>query len=151
MDHVLGEAGRAFVKAFASAVLIVAIGVSQQATLHDAVAVGIAGVMAAIAAGLAAVQVFVPRLSVRAYIAGLAGAAVDSFLHAFLGSFIVAVAGIFQEPNYSAWHALVIAALIGAVNAGLRAVQGLATLGEKPDPTSGVREGAMRGKGLLPA
>jgi hypothetical protein len=151
MDHVLGEAGRAFIKVFVSGIIIVAVGVSSQATLHDAVAVGIAGVMAAFGAGLAALQVFVPRLSVRTYIAGLAGAAIDSFLHAFLGSFIVAVAGIFAEPSYSTWRALIIAALVGAVNAGLRAVQGLTTLGEKPDPTSGVREGALRGKGMLPA
>ncbi len=94
MSHVLGDAGRAFLKAFGAALLVVLIGVSQQQTLHGAVAIGIAGLAASFAAGLAALQVFVPALSFRKYFPGIVGAVLDSFVHAALGAFIVAVIGM---------------------------------------------------------
>lgn len=139
MSHLLGEAGRAFLKAFLASLLVVAIGVSQQANLNDAIAIGIAGLMASFGAGLAAIQAFVPELTFRSLIPGLPGAMLDSFVHAALGSFIVAVIGIFQEPDYSTWHSLIIAAVVGAINAGLRAIQGSLTPGEDPSPQRGIR------------
>jgi uncharacterized membrane protein YhaH (DUF805 family) len=139
VDHVLGEAGRAALKAFLSSLLVVAIGISQQTNLDNAVAIGIAGLMAAFGTLLAVVQTFVPELSLRAYLPGLPGVLSDAFIHAFLGAFIVALIGIFNEPNYSTWHAAIIAAVIGAINVGLRAVQGALTTGEDPSPRTGIR------------
>lgn len=139
MSQVLGDAGRAFLKAFGSGLLVVLIGISQQNTLHGAVAIGVAGLAASFGMGLAAVQVFVPALSFRKAFPGITGALIDSFVHASLGAFIVAVIGILAEPNYSAWHSLIIAAVVGSINVGLRAVQAFFTPGEPPSPGSGFR------------
>ena len=46
-----------------------------------------------------------------------------SFVRAFAASFIVLVPGILAAPSFSAAKALAIAAVIGAVTAGIRAIQ----------------------------
>lgn len=48
---------------------------------------------------------------------------VYSFVRAFVGAFIVGIAGIAAVPNLSAAKALVVAAAVGALTAAVRAVQ----------------------------
>lgn len=48
-----------------------------------------------------------------------------AFVVAFFGSFIPFVSGVFQSPNYQFDKALWVAALFGAVGAGVRAVLAL--------------------------
>lgn len=139
MNTLLANAGKAFLKAFLAALLVVAIGVSSQPNLNGAIAVGIAGVMAALAAGLAAVQTFIPQLTLAPYLPVPYGSIADSFVRAALGSFVVAMVGILSEPNLSGWHALIVAAIVGAITAGLQAVQGSLTVGQKPFPKSGLK------------
>lgn len=136
---VFSDAGLAFLKATGSALLVVAIGISASPNLDSAVAVGIAGVIAAFAAGLAALQVFVPQISFRMWIGEPWGAIFDSFTHAAVGGFLTSLIGIMAMPDLSAWKSLIVAALIGAVNAGFRAIQGRLTPGEKPATTKGLR------------
>lgn len=147
MHQLLDDAGRAALKAFLASLLIIAPGIYQAPDLNSAVALGIAALMAAIAAALAAIQVFVPKLSFRAYVPGLAGAALDSFAHAFLGAFLTSIVGWLQMPDLSTWRSVVVGAMVGALAAGLRAAQGLLTPGEHPSPSSGVREHRARRAG----
>lgn len=142
MASILGDAGRAALKAFLASLLVLAPGVSAAPNLNRAVAVGIAALMASLAAGFAAVQVFVPQLSFRAWIPDPWGPMLDSFVHAFLGAFITGVIGILNMPDLTAWKSLVMAVVVGAINAGLRAVQGVFTAGESPSPRSGLTAAA---------
>lgn len=132
MEKVLTDAALAFLKVTGAALIVVAVGVTQQSNLDGAIALGIAGLMAAIGSGIAAVQAYVPQLSLRAYLPDPAGAIADSFLHAFLGAFLTAIAGWLAEPNYAAWKAFLIGAVVGALSAGFRAVQGALTPSQAP-------------------
>jgi hypothetical protein len=83
---------------------------------------------------IAAVVTLLPQLSFQQYFPGLVGQVIDAFVHAALGSFLVATAGWFAEPNYATWHAILIGAVVGAINVGARAVQAYFTQGEVPNP-----------------
>lgn len=139
MDVVLRDAGLALLKTIGAGLLVLAIGISAAPNLDRAVAIGIAGLIALIAACAAALQAFVPRLSFRAWIAAPWGPMLDSFVHAAIGAFLTSIIGILNMPDLTAWKALVVAAIIGAVNAGLRAIQGSLTPGEAPAVSKGVR------------
>jgi hypothetical protein len=123
MVAVLENAGRAFLKVFAPALLVVAIGISTQPNLDRATAVGIAGLFAAIAAGLAALQTYVPALTFRYWVGDPAGRYVDAFAHGFLGALLTAIIGILNEPSLATWKALLVGAIVGAITAGLQAVE----------------------------
>lgn len=120
---VLENAGRAFLKVIGPALLVVAIGISQQPNLDRATAVGIAGLFAALAAGLTAIQTFVPQITVRYWIGDPAGRYVDAFIHGFLGAFITALIGILNEPSLATWKSAVVGLIVGALTAGLQAVE----------------------------
>jgi hypothetical protein len=138
MHELLSNAGRAFLKVFGAALLTVAIGISAQPTLHGAVLVGIAGVMAALAAGLGALQTFLPGFTLAAYIKAPYGPIADTFIRGALGAFLTAIIGLLAEPSLSVWHSAIIGVVVGAISAGLRAVQGMLTPGEKPAVGGGI-------------
>jgi hypothetical protein len=138
MNTLLANAGKAFLKAFLAALLVVAIGISTQPNLNGAVAVGVAGIMASIAAGLAAVQTYVPQLTFAPYLPAPYGSILDSFIRAALGAFVTSIIGILAEPSLAGWKALVVGAIVGALNAGLQAIQGTLTPGQKPVPSYGL-------------
>ncbi len=46
-----------------------------------------------------------------------------SFIRAFIGAFLVLVPGILAAPNWTAGKSAVVAAVIGALTAAVRAVQ----------------------------
>lgn len=142
MVVVLENAGRAFLKVFLPALLVVAIGIATQPNLDRGVAVGIAGLFAAIAAGISAVQTYVPLLTVRYWIGDPAGRYADAFLHGFLGAFLTALIGILNEPSLNAWKALIVGAVVGALTAGFQAVEELLSPVPVPPvvPAAGLRD-----------
>lgn len=134
MTIVLERAGAAFLRAFGAAIITYGIGVLAAPDLHAGVVLGAAAVAASVAAGLRAVQVFVPQLSFKSLFPGTPGALVDSFARAFIGVLITAATGWLAAPDLTTWRAVAVAAIVGAFAAGLRALQGLTTGGEQPNP-----------------
>lgn len=123
---IAGKAGRAALRAFLAAALTYSTGVLAAPNLNQAYALGVAALAASIAAGLAALQAFVPMLAFKGTYAEL----LNSFVRAALGAFLVSVIGILNAPELSVTSSLIVAAVVGAISAGLRALQGAATPGD---------------------
>jgi len=121
-----GKAGRAFLRAFGVGVLTYSTGVLAAPNLDQAFALGVAALASSLAAGFAALQVFVPMLAFQGKYAELA----NEFLRAGLGFFLVALVGMLNAPDQSFSKAAIVGLLTGALAAGLRAVQGVATPGD---------------------
>lgn len=138
MKKALENVAFTFAKTFAAALVVVLAGVSAQPSLHEGIAFAVAGVMAAGAAGLSAILTFVPALTFQRWIKDPYGKILDAFSHGFLTAFLVSVIGFLHNQDLAVWRAAVTGALVGAISAGFRAVQGGATLGEKPAPGTGV-------------
>ena len=139
MQKLLSDAGRSFLRAFAGSLIVLAPGILAAPNLNRAVAIGIAAVIASIAAGLKTLQAYVPRLSFVPYLPAPAGALADSFSRAFIAAFLTSVIGIFEMPNLSTAKSLVVAALVGAITAGIRGLQGALTTGEAPFGNVGIQ------------
>lgn len=135
MRNLLEKAGLSFLRAFGASILVLATGVSTAPNLNQAYALGVAALIASIAAGIKAVQVFAPQLSFVGLLPDSVApyaSWVDSFVRAFVGAFLVAVLGVLNAPDLQTAKALLVAAIVGAVTAGIRALQGLLTQGETP-------------------
>lgn len=137
MNKLLFAAGTSFLRAFGAAFLVYAIGVLAAPDFASARSLSIAALLASLAAGLRAVQVFVPQVSFGALLGQPAGAWADSFTRAFLATLLISVTGWLASPDFSTWRAVGLAAVVGAVTAGLRAMQGLLTKGDTPVPATG--------------
>ena len=132
MKTLLEVAGREFLKAFGAAIIILAPGVLQAPDLNQAVALGVASLFGALAAGLKAVQGYVPKLTFASLLSQPFAAWVDAFTRGFLAAGITSAIGILFAPDLSTWKAAATAALVGAVVAGFRALEGVMTKGEAP-------------------
>lgn len=129
----------AFLKPFASALLVALVGIGVQPTLRGTVALYLGALVAAAAAGLAALQVYVPNLTFRRWIKDPYGQLLDTFSHGFFPALLISAVGFLHGQDLSAWKAAGSAALIGAFSAGLRLfVQNPLTPGTTPLPTKGV-------------
>ncbi len=139
MTALLERAGASFLRAFGVAFLLLAPGILNAPDQTAAVALSVAALAASIAAGLRTVQEFVPFLTWAALVKQkMIAAWFDSFTRAFVGVFLTFWAGWFAAPEWSTWKSALLAALVGAGTAGLRALQGLLTQGENPAPGSGL-------------
>jgi hypothetical protein len=138
VQKLLYAAGTAFLRAFAVTFLFAATGLLAAPNLSAAVALSWAALVAALVAGLRTLQVFVPGLTTKAIFGTVWGAYADSFLRAFLASFLTLLTGWLAAPDWSTWKSAILAVLVGAVTAGVRALQGLVTPGETPAAGSGV-------------
>lgn len=138
MVQLLSAAGRAFLRAFAASLLVLGVGVLAAPDLNRAKLLGVAALLGAVAAGIRALQGYVPSLSVAAYLGHPYGDWADSFLHGFLTSLLVTLPGAFGAPDLHTARALAVGAIVGAFNAGMRALQGVLTVGEHPAPAVGV-------------
>lgn len=141
MLHLLSEAGRSFLRAFGSGLIVLLPGVLAAPNLNAAVGLGIAALVASLAAGLKAIQVFVPQLTfVALFPARFAVYAlwVDSFARAAIAAFIVSIVGLLQMPTLDFGQSVIVAVVVGAITAGIRAVQALLTPGEGPNPQNGL-------------
>lgn len=139
MTHLLSEAGRSFLRAFAVTFVAFATGILGATNESSAVALSIAALAASVAAGLKAIQVFVPQISFDAILPAPWSTYADSFVRAFVGAFLVTVTGWLAAPNWSVWHSALLGALVGAATAGIRAIQGLLTIGEEPSTDKGIK------------
>jgi len=137
--EVLSAAGRAFLIAFGASALALMSGVSESPNLDQAFALGVAALFASIAAGIKAIQVYVPQVSFGVYIKQPFGAWLDAFIQGAIGAFLVSAFGILNAPDLGVtWKAAVVAAIVGALQAGIRALQGAVTAGETPFEDVGV-------------
>lgn len=132
MKELLSAAGRAFLRAFGASVIVYAAGVLAAPNLDRAYALGVAALVASLAAGLRALQAYVPQLTLTHYLGVPFGPWADSFLHGFLGSLLVTWIAILGAPDLSLSRSVAVAAVVGALAAGIRALQGALTAGEAP-------------------
>lgn len=141
MLHLLSEAGRSFLRAFAGSLVALAPGILAAPDLNQAKLLAVAALVSSIAAGLKALQVFVPQLTTVGVLPGRLkqyGYIVDSFLRAFVAGVLTFWIGIFVAPDFHFTKAVLIGLVIGAITAGFRAVQGLLTKGDVPAPPKGL-------------
>lgn len=132
MIKLLFAAGTAFLRSFAVAFLVFATGILAAPDLSAAKSLSIAALLASIVAGLRAVQVFVPQVSFAAFVRQPIAAWIDSFSRAALAALFIGVYGVLAAPDLATARSLGLAAVVGALTAGLRALQGFATAGESP-------------------
>jgi hypothetical protein len=131
MTTLFEKAGASFLRAFiASAVLLIP-GILNAPNKTEATALAIAASYACFAAGLRAIQVFVPALTTGNKI-------VDSFLRAALGTLIASLTAALAAPDFGFTKALLLSLLIGAATAGVRALQAFFTSGDTPAPNVGI-------------
>ena len=141
MKQVLANAGRAFLSAFGAALIVFLPGIFAAPNLDQSYALGVSALLASFAAGLKVLQDFIPFLSWSSLVDQPYAAWLDSFTRGFLSYLIVTLPGILNAPNLSldTAAALLGAVLVGALTAGIRAVEGLTTQGERPITTAGLR------------
>lgn len=137
MTALLERAGAEFLRAFGLAFLFLVTGIINAPNLDAAIALSIAAFAAALAAGLRALQVFIPQLSWGAVFGQPWAAWFDAATRAFLAVFVVFWADWLQAPDWANWKAAALAAVLAAGSAGIRALQGLFTFGESPSPSFG--------------
>lgn len=145
MHALLSAAGRAFWRVFLAALITLAPGILAAPNLHSAVLVGVAALMAAIGAGLRALQAYVPMLSFATYVGEALGRYLDAFAQALLGALIVSIPALLEYPDQGNWNALYMSLIVAGLAALTRAVQALGQIGETiTDPaapnSSGIAE-----------
>lgn len=138
MTALLQKAGASFLRAFGVAFLFYATGILNAPNKDAAVSLSIAALFASLAAGFRVLQVFIPQLSWGGLLEQPYAAWADSFTRAFLASFIVTITGWLAAPDFTTWKSVATAAVVGALAAGVRALQGLLTKGESPGPDKGL-------------
>lgn len=138
MRQLLSAAGRAFLRAFAGALVVYGAGILSAPGLADARLVGVAALLAAFAAGLRAVQAYVPALDLSEVLPGAAGRLANAFALGFLGSLLVTLPGVLDAPDLGAARSLASAALVGAFAAGARGLEGALSAGEGPARSLGL-------------
>jgi hypothetical protein len=138
MRAILEQAGRAALRVIAAGLLAIAIQVTGTHSLHDAAVLAIPALIALIASVLTVFGKYVPEITFDHYIPKPFGAMLDAFFHAGVGTLIVGLSGWLQKGSLSGWHAILLAIIIGALNAGLRAVEGAFTKGQSPFAASGI-------------
>lgn len=138
MTKLLYAAATAFLRAFGATFLLAATGILAAPNVDAAIALSIAALIASIAGGLRAIQVFIPQLSFGSLIPQPWAAWADSFTRAFLATLVVSLEGLLAMPELPNDRSVWLAAITGAVAAGIRALQGLLTPGEQPSPPTGI-------------
>lgn len=119
MTAILSNAGRSFLRAFAASLIILLPGISSAPNLNQSYALGVAALVASIAAGLRALQDFVPQLQIP----GQYGDYIGSFLRGFLAQGLVLAIGILNAPDLAIGKAAVVAVITGALTAGFVGLQ----------------------------
>jgi hypothetical protein len=136
----LSAAGRAFLRAFLASILVLSVGVFAAPDLNRMRLLGVAALLGSLVAGIRAVQAYRPKFSLVAYLGHPFGDWADSFLHAFVAALLTMTIGILGAPDLHTARAFAVAGILGAFNAGVRALQGFLTANEHPSPGIGVAE-----------
>lgn len=116
---VLSNAGRSFLRAFVASIVVYAPGILQAPDLSAMKSVGTAALVASLAAGLRALQDFIPALQVP----GKFGDFIGSFARAAISAFVASVLGILEAPNLTITSGAIVAVITGALAAGALAAQ----------------------------
>lgn len=137
MKNILAAAGRRFLHAAAAAFIVFILGLlaAPDLSVERLKSYGVVFLVAIGAAALKFIAEVFPYVSVANYVPGqyrVYAAWVDAFLQAGVAAFLVAAPGIFDAPNLSTAGAVAMAALVGALTAGVRALEGLLTPEERP-------------------
>lgn len=143
MVQLLYAAATAFLRAFGVTFLMAATGILAAPNVDAAVALSISALIASIAGGLRAIQVFIPQISFGTFVPQPWAAWADSFTRAFLATLVVSVEGLLAMPDLPTDRSIWFAVITGALAAGLRAIQGLLTPTEQPSPGSGIKDAAI--------
>lgn len=138
MQKLLFAAGTSFLRVFGITFLMAATGILAAPNLSAAVGLSVAALVASIAAGLRAIQVFIPQLTFSNYLPVPIGSWVDAFVRAFIAALIVGIVGLLEMPELPTGRSVWLAVIIGALTAGVRAIQGLLSPGESPAPEKGL-------------
>lgn len=131
MKTLIEKAGASFLRAVVGSALVLIPGILNAPDKTTAIALAIAASYATLAAGLRAIQVFIPGITTG-------NAIVDSFLRASIAVLVASLTSALAAPGFGFTKALLLSLLIGAVTAGLRAVQAVFTKEESPFPGQGV-------------
>lgn len=137
MNKFLFAVMTAFGRVFLVTFLLAATGILTAPDLETALGLSFAALIASIVAGLRAIQILIPGLSFAGLLRQPFAAWVDSFVRAFLAVFITLFTGWLVAPDWTTWKSGVTAVVIGALTAGVRALQGFATSGDEPAPALG--------------
>lgn len=135
MKNLLEKAGASFLRAFGSSLVVFIPGILAAPDLNGAFLLATAALISSVTAGLKSLQVLIPQLTFGKLFGTVAGAYVDSFARAFLGTFITLAPGIYTAPDLNAAKAAAAGVLLGAGAAGARAIQALFTKSESPIPS----------------
>lgn len=142
MKYLLEAAGRTFVQAFLAALFVYGLGVLKAPDLAHTYLIATAAIIASFAFGLAAALNYLnsttPRFSFVRWFGHPFGDWLDAFGLAFLSTLIVTLPGVLGAPDFGTLKAIIVGAITGAIAAGVRAVVGILTPGEKPAPQAGV-------------
>lgn len=138
MNKLLFAAATSFLRVFGVTFLFAATGILSAPDLGSAVGLSMAALVASIVAGLRALQVFVPGITFARFAPQPIAAWLDSFSRAFIGVFLTLLTGWLAAPDWSTWKSALTAVIIGAFTAGVRALQGLITPGDRPAPAVGI-------------
>lgn len=138
MKSLLEQAGRTFLVTFASALVAFSFGISAAPNLNRITDVGVSALLASIAAAITAVQVYVPQITFTNLVGKEYGRFLDAFTRGFVGTLLVTLIGILGSPDLHTARAVAVAGIVGALNAGGRAVVALFTPGETPVPKLGL-------------
>ena len=137
MTGLLYAAGTSFLRAFGAAIIVYATGILAAPNKSVAISLSIAALLGSLAAGLRALQVFVPGITFATSVRQPVAAWLDAFVRAFLATLLVSLTGWLASPDFSTWRSAGLALIVGAGAAGFRALQGLLTSGEQPAPATG--------------
>lgn len=144
MRKLLSDASRSAVRAFAGAFTALVLGILAAPDLAQQKALAFAALIAGVTAALGALQSYVPQLSIAALLTRAVGGwnaslekIEDSFVRAFIGTFITLSIGLLAAPQLDLSKAALIGLAVGALTAGYRAVQAALTKGEVPLPKLG--------------
>lgn len=139
MKEALSAFGRAFVRGFVSTLIVFGSGLGSAPDLKKLALVGVAGLIGGFVGGLRVIVGYATSLSLVTHLGSPYGDWLDSFVQGFIGSLIVTLSGVAGAPDLSTWRSIATGAIVGAFNAGIRALQGALTSGEHPAPATGVK------------
>ena len=141
MQKLLYAAGTSFLRAFGAALLVYATGILAAPNMSTAVALSVAALAGSLAMGLRAIQVFIPAVTFASFVRQPIAAWLDSFTRAALAAFVISISGWLAAPDLTTAKSVAVAAVVGALATGIRALQGLLTPGDSPSPGFGLGGG----------
>lgn len=138
MKSLLEAAGRTFVQLFLSALIVYGAGILKAPDLAHTYLIAVAAIIASFAAALSGLLGYLPQFTFGRWLGHPIGDWLDAFVLAFASTLIVTLPGVLGAPDFGTLRAIIVGAITGALNAGVRAVVGLLTPGETPTPPVGL-------------